>query len=102
MFTMDVEVILRYNEKVKKYCSGIDPYQLTECNDPIPRNLHYFDICNYCIDKDSAYTHASLRAFKTLESYKLYESGWIQTLQCKKISNGSIVVGAVIFCCDSN
>ena len=51
---MDPDVLARYTQKVTDYCGGIDPYTLTNAKDPLPSNIHYFDICNYCIGKDSA------------------------------------------------
>lgn len=90
------DVLLRYTQKVQQYCAGSDPYKLAESNDPLPRNLHYFDIQNYCIEKDSSYTHESFRSFKTLEAFKLYESGWVQSIICKAITTGSIIVARVI------
>ena len=95
---MDPDVASRYKNKLQLFCCDIDPHHLIASDDPIPRNLHYFDICNYCIGKDSAYTHASLRAFKTLDLFKPYESGFVQSLQCKKIATDFILVGTVLQC----
>lgn len=99
---MDPDVALRYNEKVNKFCGDIDPYTLTPATakDPLPCTVHYFDICNYCIGKDSSYTHEAFKAYKSLEAFKLYESGWIQSILCKSISTGFIFLARVIFLFD--
>lgn len=92
---MEPEVLLRYTQKVQQHCCGIDPYKITICNDPLPRNVHYFDIYNYCIEKDSSYTHESFKAYKSLEAFKMYESGWVQSIMFKKITTGSFCVARV-------
>lgn len=93
---MDADVLERYSQKINDYCGGIDPYSLKSAKDPLPCNVHYFDVCNYCIDKDSSYTQQSFKAYKSLEAFKLYESGWVQSVLCQKISTGSILLARVI------
>lgn len=94
---MDPDVLARYNQKVKDYCEGNDPYGLKFEKTPLPRNVAYFDVCNYCIGKDSAYTHQSFRAYKSLQAFQHFENGWVQSVECKQISTGFIVVAKVSF-----
>lgn len=94
---MTTDLEKRYQQKVRDFCGGLDPY-CVDCKvstDPLPRDVGYFDVCNFCIDRDSAYTKESLKAYKTLESYLFFESGWIQSVWCKNVSSGSIVIGKV-------
>lgn len=93
---MEPEVLGRYLQKIKDFCGGIDPYTLKSPKDPLPCNVHYFDVCNYCIEKDSSYTQQSFKAYKSLEAFKLYESGWVQSVVCQNISTGSILLARVI------
>lgn len=88
---MTTDVSKRYKQKVKDFCNGLDPYTLKSEKDPLPRNVGYFDIFNYCINKDSAYTHQSFKAYKSLEAYKMFENGWVQSVMCKKLDNGSSI-----------
>lgn len=48
------------------FCHGVDPYSLSAslAKESLPRNVGYFDICNYCIDSDSAHTKESLQNFR--------------------------------------
>lgn len=93
---MDVDVLTRYNQKVKDYCGGIDPYNLKSEKNPLPRNVGYFDVYNYCIGKDSAYTHESFKAYKLLQALQYFENGWVQSVDCKQITS-FIVVAKVSF-----
>ncbi|KAJ6639622.1 hypothetical protein Bhyg_12369 [Pseudolycoriella hygida] len=96
---MEADAKIRYDQKVKDFCGGIDPFTLTVAKCPLPRNVAYFDICNYCIEKDSSYTHESFKAYKCLDAYQYYENGWVQSLLCKKIDTGSIILARVKHSC---
>ena len=70
------DTTIRYEELVKKFCNQIDPYTIkSKCI--LPKNVQYYDIVNYCINNSSHYTTESFRAYKTLEAYKYFESGWV-------------------------
>ncbi|KAG4066124.1 hypothetical protein HA402_010326 [Bradysia odoriphaga] len=92
---MDPDVLKRYEEKVKLYCGGVDPNKLVGAKDPLPRNIHFYDIYDYCIEKDSSFTRESFKEFKSLDSYKLYESGWVQSIICQKISTVAVCLANV-------
>lgn len=87
----------RYIEKVVKFCGGRDPYGLglAECKESLPRNVSYYDIINYCIHKDSPFTLEMFRSYKSLEAYKYYESGFVQSIVCTKIKENSIIIAKV-------
>ena len=57
---------------------------IKHCTDSLPTNLQYFDIVNYCINKDSSYTMEAFKKYKSLEAYKYYESGFVRSIGCKK------------------
>lgn len=97
--SMDDEVLTRYDEKIKQHCGGIDPYTLDniKAKDPLPDNVQFYDIQNYCIGRHSSYTKESFRAYKTLEAYNLYESGWVQSVMAKNVPTGKVSVAMVIF-----
>ncbi|KAJ6647934.1 hypothetical protein Bhyg_03159 [Pseudolycoriella hygida] len=90
-----VDVLARYNQKAKDYCGGFDPYNMKSEKKPLPRNVGYFDVYNYCIGKDSAFTHDSFRAYKSLQTFQYFENGWVQSIDCKKITTGFIIVSKV-------
>ena len=92
---MNADVAARYNNKTEKFCAGIDPFDLKCEKSPLPRNVGYFDVCNYLINKDSSYTSESFKAYKSLEAYKFFENGWVQSVECKQIRTGYIVVAKV-------
>lgn len=92
------EVLIRYADKIKQHCCGIDPYNLVGDQDPLPCNVQNYDIQNYCIGKHSTYTKETFRAYKTLEAYKLYESGWVQSIISKNVATGNVCVARVILC----
>lgn len=95
---MDVDVLARYKQKVNDYCEGIDPCGMKSEKTPLPRNVGYLDVYNYCIiGKDSAYTHESFKAYKSLEAFQNFEQGWVQSFECKKITTGFVVVAKVSF-----
>lgn len=81
----------RYQEKVNEFCQGILIHRSMP-NIRFRQALISFDICKYCNLKDSAYTHQSLKAFNSLEAYKMSENGWLQSLNCKNFTTGSSVV----------
>lgn len=91
------DVMQRYQEKISKFCDGINPYELDikSCVDPLPNNVNYCDIINYCLYQQSSYTLNEFRNYKAIESYKFYESGWIRNVGCKKTKIGWIVIALV-------
>ena len=75
------DVMSRYSFKVTIFCDGVNPYDLEikNCKDPLPATVAYFDVVNYCINKESLYTFEYfLESNKALESYNIYESGWMR------------------------
>lgn len=90
------DVAARYNQKIREFCDGIDPFTLRNETCALPRNVGYFDVYHYCIERDSSYTHAAFKAYKSLDAYQYFENGWVQSIVCKRISRGFIIVAKVI------
>lgn len=88
------DVAERYEHKIQIFCSGIDPYTLDmfKCNDCLPHSVTYFDVVEYCINNDSSYTLQSFKAYKALDAYNFYISGWVKKIACKKHAGGYIVI----------
>lgn len=95
--SMYQDVTNRYNRKVKDHCEGIDPFILDfkKCEDPLPEEVGFFDVVNYCVNKDSTYTNESFKSYKALDAYKYYVDGWVKDIACRKLKNGFIVITKV-------
>lgn len=91
------DVSTRYAYKIRFHCDGIDPFHLDmdKCLDSLPDNVGFFDIVNYCVDKDSPYTNDSFKSYKALDAYKFYANGWIKKIGSRKLENGFIVITKV-------
>lgn len=74
-----------------------NPYELNldVCTDPLPDNVGFFDIVNYCVQKDSPYTNDSFKSYKALDAYKYFDNGRIRNVACLKQAQGFIVVSKV-------
>lgn len=63
---------------------NVDPYELpadTFGNDHVNwPDVSYFDVVNFLIFQESAYTKDELRNYKSLEAYKLFQDGWIREI----------------------
>ncbi|KAK7101771.1 hypothetical protein V1264_020101 [Littorina saxatilis] len=75
----------RYHQKILEI-DGNDPYDIpTRCwsanPDDLPE-LSYINIVNYFVLGKSAYTCEQLKAYKSLDSYRLFVSGWVRDVKC--------------------
>lgn len=88
----------RYAEKIK-ICENIDPYSINIEDELLFDNLpkvQLSDLWNYLILSKSAYTQDQLKAYKSLDSHRFFESGFVRKLVAKRIAhNKSIVLGLV-------
>lgn len=97
--SVEMNVKKRYEEKIRE-CEGIDPYNLknneiSQSYEDLP-TVNYFDLCNYFVYSKSTYSQHQMMAYKTLESHKLFENGWVRKASVKIIPNGKcIVLGTV-------
>lgn len=95
----NLDVKKRYDEKIK-LCEEIDIYNLNKNEisrsyEDLP-SVNYFDLCNYFVYTKSAYTQQEMLAYKSLESHKWFENGWVRNIFLKTIPNQKcIVIGSV-------
>lgn len=84
----------RYQQKIRTVGCG-DPYLLPQrafsavltshaAAHPELPNILYGDIYSYLIDRTSYYTKDSLKAFKNLDAYKYFVSGFVQDVHITK------------------
>ena len=92
----------RYKEKCKE--CGFDPYTLkpsdfvTDWN-TLPE-VEYPDIANYLVLQTSWITKEQVKAYKSLEAYNFFVSGWVSNLLTKTAKDGRVVytrVGPFLF-----
>lgn len=57
----------------------------------------YMDIASYLVFTHSFYTHTQMKAYKSLESYKYFESGFVLKVGTKIENHLYILVGQVSF-----
>lgn len=96
--TLSEDMKLRYDLKIK-LCGGIDPYTLTKNNLSIDRQdfpeITLLDIGNYMIHSVSSFSKKAFKAYKSMESYSFFESGFVLYIGSKKIDSLSILFGKV-------
>ena len=87
-----IQKILSIYEDQREMCQ--DPYMLLE-NQFCPildaadfPNLAYPDIYHYLVHSTSAYTKEELKAYKSLEAYNYFISGWVSNVKCFKVYVG--------------
>lgn len=98
----------RYREKLRLVGDIEDPYLLWEgCN--YSRccevdwynwpEVEYPDIYNYLIETPSLFTRESLKAYKSLDGYRMYSDGWvnrIRVLTKKDVTNPDIFMATCL------
>ncbi|XP_057710218.1 uncharacterized protein LOC130928038 isoform X4 [Corythoichthys intestinalis] len=83
----------RYVEKLQ-FIHSPDPYLMPKSMffDPLASpslpDICYPDIYNYLVHTKSAYSHESLKNFKSLEAYKCYVAGWVKQVLVHENSAG--------------
>lgn len=88
----------RYDAKIIK-CGGIDPYTIKDRDLSIDRRdlpeITLLDIGNHLIYSQSSFTKKQFKAFKSMNAYKYFESGFVLCLGAKKDNDLVIVMGKV-------
>ncbi|EDO26314.1 predicted protein [Nematostella vectensis] len=88
----------RYREKVN--LCGFDPYLLkpSQCSDDLAdfTCVEYPDIVNYLVLQTSWATGQQMKAYKSLEAYNFFVSGWVNSILTKKVTSSTriLVTGA--------
>lgn len=96
--TLSEDMKLRYESKIKQ-CGGIDPYVMKEKELSVNREdfpeITLLDIGNHMIHSVSPYTKRAFKAYKSMEAYSFFESGFVLTLGARKIDDIRILQGKV-------
>ena len=82
----------RYVEKIA-LCDGVDPYaSSTKYEDDISKwpAVSYPDIVNYLVLSTSFATGKQMKAYKSLESYNYFVSGWVDEVTVSVTTSGSV------------
>lgn len=93
------DVKARYLSKIE-LCEGIDPYKLKE--NEMTRNYEdlpkvgYINLFNYFVLTTSSYTLEQMCAYKSLEGYKHFASGWVKNICVKKNPNDKRIIVASV------
>lgn len=93
------DVRMRYNNKI--ICiNNVDPYSLDK-NSPffiqikdLPK-LGYMDVVSYFLSTHSFFTAEKLKCYKTLESYKFCQAGFVREVLAYKIGENFVIVAKV-------
>ena len=97
-FKPDLKAKERYKEKLK-LIENVDPYTLQkeafkENIDCVPK-VTYPDIVNCCLFASSPLTEEQLEAYKSLELYNHFVSGWVKDVGVKFFKNNMLLLGRV-------
>ena len=101
-FNLHSNVKSRYEETLVAINLSIDPFSIQENEFVLSKDftkwsyISYADIFAYLINFPSIYTKKSLKAYKSLESYKYVLSGLVFDIQVKRINNGNYLIRAKI------
>ncbi|EDO30929.1 predicted protein [Nematostella vectensis] len=84
----------RYREKVN--LCGFDPYLLkpSQCSDDLADFpcVEYPDIVNYLVLQTSWATGQQMKAYKSLEAYNFFVSGWVNSILTKKVTSSTRIL----------
>lgn len=54
-------------------------------------SVAYADMYDYFVVRKSYYTHVQFRAYKALDAFDLFGSGWVKKVQFKEIPDGIVL-----------
>ena len=87
----------RYLDKTE-VIGHIDPYTLKrDTFEDVSHwpNVEHNDIFHYLVYTTSFISAQEMRAYKSLQSYDFFISGWVQDVSCTTINGKSVVIGKV-------
>ena len=91
----------RYQEKVT--VCGFDPYALRKSdfseNIELLPKVQYPDIVNYLVLQTSWATKTQMKAYKSMDAYNFFVSGWVNTLCIRSVDADKVVVFARVSKC---
>ena len=86
----------RYKEKIT--VCGFDPYALRKSdffeNIELLPNVQYPDIVNYLVLQTSRATKTQMKAYKSMDAYNFFVSGWVNTLCLRSVDTDKVLVFA--------
>lgn len=93
------DVRKRYLQKIA-LCEGIDPYKvdpkdMSRKYEDLP-NICYMNLFNYFVLTSSYYSNEEMSAFKSLEAYKQFASGFVKNVLVKRIPNDKRIIVATV------
>ena len=94
-----IDIQERYKIKIAQ-CEGTDPYTVKKSDlsyeiDDYPA-VSFPDICNYFALQTSFYTTKQMKAYKSMEAYNYFISGWVKEIGTKRLQNNSaLLIGRV-------
>ena len=87
----------RYADKIKVV--GCDPYEISkgewEDNTDMWPSISYVHVCMHLILNPSPYTKDDMLNYKSLDSFKNFQDGWVRELLVKSLNQRRIVIGKV-------
>lgn len=91
-------VYQRYIEKISLIGSR-DPYAIkssewSEDHETLP-GVTSIDITNYLVFTKSFYTQEQFKAYKSLDAYRFFTSGWVLEVKSLKINDHTVISGKV-------
>lgn len=93
------DVAVRYKEKLKAV-NSVDPFELDNTDFSInPANfppVTNMDLVSYLVLTTSYYTSLQMKAYKSLNSYKYFEAGFVTDCRVVKVNDHFILKGKVI------
>lgn len=103
-YCMNLEPVSRnrYKELVNRYV-GRDPFlmKMSEFSvelEDLP-TVEAVDITNYLVLQTSYYTRQQMKAYKSLEAYNFFVSGWVHNLGTKRLHDDHRLVFARVSVC---
>ena len=95
---MDKESKRRYADKLR-LVNGSDPYEVPkkDWNDNIDMwpGITYVHACMYLILNPSPYTKEDMLNYKSLDSYRNFQDGWVREVLVKEMNQRKVVTGKV-------
>ena len=84
----------RYKEKCRK--CGFDPYALkpSDFDADLPK-VEYPDIVNYLVLQTLRLSKEQMKAYKRLEAYNFFVSGWVSNILTRNTKDGVVVYARV-------
>ena len=99
--SLDVIARNRYKDKISSV--GVDPYLISRsetksahiCSSNELPDTSNMDVYHYLINKPGGYSGQILKAYKSLDAYRYFSSGWVQNVFVNMRSNQFVICSKV-------